>query len=172
MNREIPQGMTDRPSALYFSVSKTKLAVMSVFSWGIYELYWFYKNWKLVKERTGRDIRPFWRAVFAPFYCYALLKSVKQAADSHGILSGISPGWLTAAYIAIIVTHRLPDPIWLISVLSFLPLLPVQGAINEVNSKVTLEYELNDHFSWKNMVVIMLGGIALILCLIGIFAPE
>jgi hypothetical protein len=172
MKQETPQVMTDRPSALYFSVSKTKLIVMSMFSWGIYEFYWFYKNWKLIKESTGQDIRPFWRTFFAPFYCYSLFKSVKQSADSHGILSEISPGWLTAAYIGIYVTHKFPDPIWLISFLSFLPLLPVQGVINQLNSKVALEYELNDHFSWKNIVVIILGGILLILLLTDIFIPE
>jgi hypothetical protein len=30
---------------MYFPVSRLKLAVMSTCTLGIYELYWFYKNW-------------------------------------------------------------------------------------------------------------------------------
>ena len=172
MNQDTSQVMTSQSQPLYFSVSKPKLIAMSICSWGIYEIYWFYKNWKLIKERTGQDIRPFWRAIFAPFFCHSLFKSVKELAHLQGIPSQVSPGWLTFAYIAMLVTHRLPDPVWLISFLTFLPLLPVQGLINQVNLKVALEYEFDDHFSWKNMVVIILGGILLILSLIGIFLPE
>ena len=172
MNQQISQLMTSQSQPLYFSVSKTKLVVMSIFSWGIYEIYWFYKNWKLIKERTGQDIRPFWRALFAPFFCHSLFKSVRESAHSQGIPSELSPGWLTFAYIAILFTYRLPDPVWLIGFLTFLPLLPMQGLINQVNLTVALEYELDDHFSWKNIVVIILGGILLILYLMDIFVPE
>jgi hypothetical protein len=47
---------------IFFPVSPLKLVVMSTVTFGIYELYWFYQNWKLVKHRTRRDIMPFWRA--------------------------------------------------------------------------------------------------------------
>src|SRR5258708_1698326 len=46
---------------LFFSVSLLKLLVMSTVTLGLYDLYWFYKNWTFVKERTARDISPFWR---------------------------------------------------------------------------------------------------------------
>ena len=36
---------------LYFPVSNTKLVLLSVCTLGLYEFYWFYKNWALVKER-------------------------------------------------------------------------------------------------------------------------
>jgi hypothetical protein len=42
--------------APYFAVSLLKLTVMSVCTFGIYELYWFYKNWRLIMEREKIDI--------------------------------------------------------------------------------------------------------------------
>ena len=71
-----PEGSSENPNIVdenpapsttvppFFTASVLKLIVMSVCTMGIYQLYWFYKNWKLIKDRTGQKIRPFWRAFF------------------------------------------------------------------------------------------------------------
>ena len=58
----------------FFSTSVLKLVFLSLFSFGIYELYWFYRQWKYVKEREGIDIQPFWRAFFGFFFCHAFFR--------------------------------------------------------------------------------------------------
>jgi len=132
---ETPHVTPRRARPLYFAVSKAKLIVLSLVTLGLYEIYWFYKNWKLMKRRTGHNIRPFWRALFAVFFCHSLFKSVQESAISHDCQSSLSPGWLAFLYIALTVAWRLPDPYGLVSLLTFLPLLPVQGAINEMNAR-------------------------------------
>lgn len=169
---ETPSMTTHESLPQYFSVSKPKFIVMSLCTWSIYEMYWFYKNWNIVRERTGENIRPFCRAFFSIFFCYSFFKSVKQSAGSLGIPSQTSPGGLTCAYIALAAMWRLPDPFWLISFLTFLPLLSVQGVINQINSKGSLEHEPNNRFSLGNVVVIVFGGLLLLLCLIGAFLPA
>jgi predicted Zn finger-like uncharacterized protein len=156
----------------YFSVSKPKLIVMSLCTWSIYQVYWFYKNWKIIRERTGENVRPFWRAFFAIFFCYGFFKSVRQSASSLGIPFQTSPGGLACAYIALAVMGNLPNPFWLVSFLTFLPLLSVQGVINQINSKGSLEHEPNNRFSLGNVVIIVFGGLVLLLCLIGAFLPA
>ena len=58
--------LTDPPeesvAALFFATSQAKLAIMSIATLGIYDIWWFYKNWLAVRARTGRKIRPGWRA--------------------------------------------------------------------------------------------------------------
>ena len=157
---------------LYFSVSRAKFIVMSLCTFGIYELYWFYKNWNLIKERTRQDISPFWRAFFSVFFCHSLIKSIKESAESNGISTAINPGWLTFAYIVLIISWRLPDPYWFVSMLSFLPLMPAQSLINTINKKVAPQSDPNNSFSWKNIVGIILGSILLIFAIIGTFFPE
>ena len=44
-------------SQMFFPTSKTKLIVMSVCTFSIYIFYWFYKNWKILKETQGLDIQ-------------------------------------------------------------------------------------------------------------------
>ncbi len=170
--RDTPQVAPHEASPLYFAVSKPKLILMSLCTFGIYEIYWFYKNWQLIKKKTGQNIRPFWRAIFAIFFCHSLFKSVQDSVNSHGLQSGISPGWLTFGYIALSVLWKLPDPFWLISLLTFLPLLPVQGVINDINTKSAPHAERNDRFSGKNIAVIILGAIWFMLALIGTLIPE
>ena len=106
----------------FFSATPLKFVVMSICTLGIYQLYWFYKNWKLIKERTGQEIWPFWRAFFCPIWAYSCFKEINSRTGG-----GLPIGLLAIAYFAISVVWKLPDPYWLISLFSFLPLIPVNS---------------------------------------------
>jgi hypothetical protein len=99
----------------FFTAAPLKLAVMSVVTGGIYELYWFYKNWVLIKQRTGQDMMPFWRAFFAPLWAYSFFKQVSNSARVNNVPESMPIGLLAIAYFAIHATVRLPDPYWLIT---------------------------------------------------------
>ena len=43
---------------MYFPVSLTKLVVISFWTFGLYEIYWFYKNWSLINQREDINIMP------------------------------------------------------------------------------------------------------------------
>ncbi|MGY0646353.1 MAG: DUF4234 domain-containing protein, partial [Paraglaciecola chathamensis] len=66
----------------YFTVSTFKLVVMSIFTFGIYDLYWFYRNWTALKKLERPEIMPFWRAFFAPLFAYSLFSRIQQSVDS------------------------------------------------------------------------------------------
>jgi hypothetical protein len=38
---------------------------MSILTWGLFEAYWIYKNWRYLKELDERDIKAFWCGVFS-----------------------------------------------------------------------------------------------------------
>ncbi|MHB1342721.1 MAG: DUF4339 domain-containing protein [Coriobacteriia bacterium] len=120
-------------SPIYYPVSTAKFIVMSVLTWGLYDLYWAYRNWKYVKDASGLKISPFWRAWFTVFFNYELLGRIKEETSARTYATW-SPGWLTAAYLLLLLSSRLPDPLWLVSVFSFVPLLPVIRTINDANS--------------------------------------
>jgi len=157
---------------LYFPVSKLKLILMSLCTLGLYEFYWFYKNWKLIKTRTGQNLSPFWRAFFSIIFGYQLFKHIQVSADSNDCKSSINPGWLFIGYIALNTTWRLPDPFFIISLLTFLPLLSVQGVINDLNLKTAPRADRNNNFSVTNFVVIIIGGLLVILSVVGSLIPS
>lgn len=84
----------------------------------------------------------------------------------NGYIEKYSPGWITFFYIALAVLWRLPDPWWLISTFSFVPLLSVQRAINFNNSKVNPNYTENNKFSGRIIIVTVIGGILFLFALI------
>jgi hypothetical protein len=157
---------------LYFPVSRSKLIVMSLCTFGIYETYWFYKNWQCIKDREVKRIRPFWRAIFSVLFCHSLFKSIQNSGTSRGLVLDISPGWLAIGYLGLSVAWRLPDPLLLVSMFTFLPLLPAQDLINRLNEKMGFNRIRNDHFSGKNIAVIILGGILFFCAIIGTFMPQ
>jgi len=45
------------PVVAYHHVAPLKFAILSVATLGVYELFWFYKNWKFVRQRDQSRIR-------------------------------------------------------------------------------------------------------------------
>ncbi len=82
---------------MFFPVTRLKLVVTSIVTFGLYELYWFCRNWKLLKQRTAPDLMPFWRAFFALFFRYSLFREFKDSAVLRSVSAEFSPGLFAAA---------------------------------------------------------------------------
>lgn len=154
---------------LYFAVSPLKLVVMSVCTFGIYELYWFYKNWVLIKGRDRSDIMPFWRAFFAYFFCYSFFKKVKTSAEAVSLEGSLSPEKQTVCWIIINVLASLPEPFFLISYFAVIFLLPVQTVVNNINEVISPGHDKNSEFTGWNIFGVVVGGPLFILTIRGAF---
>ena len=157
----------------YFSVSLTKLTVMSVLTWGMYPLFWHYKNWQLVSVRTGggRYLQPLAQTFFVFFLCYPLFKRIRRQAHELGVRPFRALP-LALAWILLSLAGNLPDWFSLLSLVSFAPLLRVQSAVNEINAIVEPECALNSRFSVWNFLACAVGSAALAVLLLDSFAPE
>lgn len=157
-----------------FPVATQKFIVLSIFSFSIYESYWCYQNWKRLKSTSGENVSPFWRAFFSPFWGFSLFGRIRATAASNGVVTKWRAGILGAFYLVLSLLWRLPDPWWLISVLSFVPLIPVQQAAQRVNAlhAVSGAEGRNDKYTTANVVTILIGGLLLILVIVGSFMPE
>jgi serine/threonine protein kinase len=133
---------------LFFSVPKSRLVLMSIFSLGVYQIYWMYRNWKHIQVREGLDISPFGRALLGVFYICPLLSKIKEEPVvgeflKKGSVTGyvaqdLAVGWIVMSIVGAFLSFG-PVPIawgflgigiWFASVLC---LLPAQGLINAVN---------------------------------------
>lgn len=145
--------MEDRQAKpLYFPVSLLKLSVLSLFTFGMYELYWFYKNFQLAQERRGggRYVEPILRTVFVVFTAYGLFKSIARTSEELGGRK-LRPGLLLIAWLALYVSSRLPSWYGIASFGSFLPILPIQAAAREVNARLAPECDPNERFTIVNV---------------------
>lgn len=156
----------------FFPTSPKKLIVMSLCTFGIYEIFWFYKNWKFLKEKHNLKVSPFARAVFSIFYCHSFFKIVKEYSKQHQIQSDYKPATLTAGFILLNILYKLPDPFGLVSFLSFIPLLPVQKTINVLKDTLVPEAEINSKFSGWNIVGIIFGVLWWAAMILGFLVPA
>lgn len=174
---ESPKGSvkTDKVTTLspyFFTTSTLKLSLMSICTFGIYELYWFYKNWVLIKGRTGENIMPFWRAFFAPIWAYSCFSHIKTSTVESNVQESLSIGLLAVVYFILHASWRLPDPLWLISYLSFALIIPANSVALSINNNLISDFKNNEEFSGWNWVGLVLGGAMFLLILIGTFSPE
>jgi hypothetical protein len=167
-------GEAQRDTApIFFAVSISKFIVLSICSIGIYDLYWFYKNWQLVRAREQSDILPFWRAFFGIFFCYAMFKEVRDYDLQTGSTKELPAGALAIGWIVTNLLWRLPDPYCLICALSFSFVIPIQIVANRVNEVVAPGHDRNSRYTAANWTTVAVGGVVQVLIVLGVFlSPE
>ncbi len=156
----------------FFPVATDKLIVLSICTFGIYELYWAYKNWQRIQAASGETLSPFWRALFAPLWSFSLFGRIRDRVTQGGTPADWPPPFLAICYLLLTALWRLPDPWWLISFASFLPLIPVQQATQRFNEQHNASEDLNSDYTGKDVAVIILGGSFFIFAVVGSFLPE
>lgn len=140
----------------YHRVAPVKFVVLSFCTLGLYEAYWFYRSWRFVQERDDRRILPFARAVFSPLWYYALVQDVNRAQVASG--TAMAALGLALAYGVLAVAWRLPEPWWLISLATFVPLLPVVRRIDTINHALGVAPSRSRRFGLGHVSVCVVGG--------------
>ncbi|MDR2902676.1 MAG: hypothetical protein LBU87_06205 [Lactobacillales bacterium] len=97
--------LRDVPPFPFYSVSVGKLAILLTFSFGLYGLYWLYKNWKIVSQKTKEGIWPIFRSwILHIFFIYPFYLRVKQNFKKRNMPTGtfmflaVTGTWLYLLY--------------------------------------------------------------------------
>jgi len=155
-----------------------QMVALSIATFGIYQVYWFYKNWKQLKAHHNLDIKPGWRTagLFVPIWglvlTYRQFEDIMEYAGRSGIEKVFSPGWMLVQYIVLTALWRLPDPYWLLSLFSIAPLTMVQETLNEYWKKEQPQLAVKTGFTGGQIALLIIGGIFFLLALVGLFAGE
>src|SRR5262249_32965756 len=132
---------------------------------------WFYKNWRAM-QAEGEKLNATARAIFYPLTAYFLFRHIGKRGEALGVAAGLPAGVLAVALFLLSLTSRMPDPWWLITFLSALPLLPVQAAINEINLRVAPDADRNTRYGGWNIFGLVVGGLLLVFVVFASFAPR
>jgi hypothetical protein len=152
----------------FFAVSPVKLVVMSACTLGAYQIYWFYKHWVFVKERSEPLIIPWGRAFFGIFWCYSCFEFIRNEERKLDIEPTLYAGPLATGWIVASLTWRLPEPYFLIGYLAPLLLVPAQRHVNRINALVAPNHDKNTRFSGWNWLAVVAGGILIGLIMLGL----
>lgn len=168
----------------FYVVSTTKVAVLSIVTFGMYELYWFWRHWKLHKIDRKLDIWPVPRAVFSIFFAHALNREIDHRIQHNGERHRWSPGgWATLYVVTAIgnrLASRLPEDVFSAE----MALLPAVAAVLSATASLFHAQRAaniasgdpqalsNNRFTAANWVWIVLGGLFWLLIGVGLMLPE
>ncbi|MCL2656718.1 MAG: hypothetical protein FWD62_04735 [Betaproteobacteria bacterium] len=172
----------DAAGTAFYVVSQRKFILLFIASLGLYQIYWFYMNWRRQKITAGLAIQPALRGIFAIFFTHALFKRIDAQLETRGLSLRWSPNAIASAYVVLSLASAMQDRFAAEGVsppLSFgisllflgaimLILLPVQRTINTVCSDP--EGKSNNSLGYANIVWLILGGVFWLLILLGLIS--
>jgi hypothetical protein len=145
------------------------LLLLTVFSWGLYEIYWFYRNWRDLAadapENPGPPPGLLTFGLLVPFVNIALvyrqLAGIHSRLASRGLPGGYSPWVTTCIYVSLGIAANL-TALWSLSCLMVLPLLPVQEALNRYWTQREPTSAPRERLSPAEVAVIACGAAAML----------
>ncbi len=149
-----------------------KFVFLFIITFGLYQIPWGHKHWKFLKEREMLNINAWLRAFFLGFSIFWLAKRIFALAEEKGYGEKPSPSAITSLFWFFVVLSRLPDPIWLIALFSFLPLLSILKAANYYWAKEQPDLPLRQSWTGGEIAWTVFGAIFWLLVLIGLFVPT
>ena len=93
----------------YFVVSITKLVVLTILTLNLYLVYWFYRNWRIIKIRLEDDIWPPMRGLFYIFFTHSLFGLVNDTLKEKGKDFNWSPSGAATIVVVITLFNNLSD---------------------------------------------------------------
>lgn len=142
----------------YFLVSPLKLAIFSIFTFGLYDYYWAFRQWRKIAENEGLKLHVFLRTVFMyPFYSYSLFRRVRALGNNK-----VQPLLFTVILAILLLSVLLPINIEFVNTVIYiaamiiwtLPLIATQQAINKSWPD---EYNIKKKFTFADSIVLMIG---------------
>ncbi len=154
-------------------LSAQKFILLSVFSLGLYELWWIYKSWSFFRDKDNLDIMPAARAIFSIFFLNSLFNRIQDFSKSKGYTKTFSSIGYFIGFIGFNFASKLPDPYWIVSFLSMFFLIPAIESLN-YGIKNNGNYNVIENGKYNNRQVglIIVGSLFWILILIGMFLPT
>jgi hypothetical protein len=165
----------------YYVVSPGKFLTLTILTLGLYLIYWFYRQWRMVKERDGSSIWPIPRGLFYVFFTHTLYRDINAKLRQDQVEHPWSPG-ITATLVVIFTIlsnvlgrlsgENIGSPLTDILSLMLVPLLaytalPAQKAANIASGDA--DGVGNNRFTGANWAWMLVGGLIWILSLFGLY---
>ncbi len=151
------------------TISVEKFVFLSVITFGFYQLWWSYKAWRFFKQKQDLDITPPLRALFSLFFQWPLFTRIKDFSEAEGYNPGFSPFLLFIGSLFLDLFSLMPEPYFLLSILSVVFYIPPFKALNyaktQCNEFVTIEQK---SFNTRQIVLIIISSVLWLLMIVGL----
>ena len=165
----------------FYVVAPRKFYLLAVLTLNLYLVYWFYRSWRLVKQRTGDSMWPAMRGLFYIFFTHSLFAAIDQKIKSLGKSFVWSPGNLATVVVVLAIMSNVLDrlsaqnigsPLTDFAGIAMVPIIPAfllkaQEAINIACEDPT--GTSNGQLTLANWVWMIFGGLVWALVMFGLY---
>lgn len=163
----------------FFVVGTTKFVVLFLSTFGLYQLYWWFRQWRQQRDVARVSATPVMRSIFSIFFAHVLFRNANSLAVSKGVQFGAAPGLLAGTYILASISQNM-----LLRLNGIGPLLAATGVMLVECVVLTVAQRGinracddpqgtgNRHFSGANIVWIILGCAYVALLIVASVMPE
>lgn len=152
---------------LFYPVASTKLLLVWVLSFGIYGVYWFYKNFTFLKQQNNDTSMPLARGIFHIFWYYPLWSALAKDSEQRFQKKHL-PNTAIAILCAVLffIAGLINDSYLVFTLLvSGLLVLPMASYIEFANGKNSAAYIKNSKWAVHHLLLAMICLPLLILSL-------
>lgn len=171
-----PQAQISTPAGgghlAFYTVGPLKFALLALTTFGLFVLYWFYRNWNVIRLRENESIWPFWRAVFTALWTFSMGGRFHEYAARGGFTLDFPHVPIGIAFFLANLGSNIEGPVALLSFFGFLIIMPFDFAARRLNGGGQLAEPTNGSFSAFNVIWILIGGLLLVFAVIGIYFGE
>lgn len=151
-----------------YIISLNKFIFLSIISLGLYEGWWIYKAWRFFKQKEKLDIQPVSRTIFGIFFLNGLLVKIMDYALDKKYKEGYTPSLLFIGFFGTSFLSNLPEPYWLISLISFVFLIAPFKALNYAKQhSADVITEEQHSYNRRQLVLIIVGALVWLLLILG-----
>jgi hypothetical protein len=166
-----PMFMLGMKDPHWFLVGGVKLAVMFVGTLGLYQLYWFYKQWDRVRD-AGDNVAPAPRALFSLLFCYSLFRRIVDSTHAVGVITRVPPALLAVGFIVPSLMWKAEGLASFLGFLAFVPMVAAQRLANLVALRQGSTEDRNTRLTWLNWVSVVVTSLLLALVALGTFLQN
>ncbi len=173
--------VVDDNQQTFYVVSPTKFLLLSILTISLYNIYWFYRNWRAVKARDNLDVWSPMRGLFYIFFTHSLFRRVDAELESVGASRNWNSGVIATLVVFMAIASAVLDRLTRVNIgepytdilsISTVPvvaylLLQAQKAINLACGDP--EGRSNSSLTAANWIWMILGGAFWVLVLIGLY---
>lgn len=154
-------------------ISTSKFIILSLATFGLYNIWWTYKVWRFFKWHNMPTINPALRAFLSIVYLYSLFETIKKFAKKNGYDKDYLSGTLFITIIFLNLLGRLESNLGLLSLFSFFPYIPALKAFNwgVINSSLYNGKEASG-FNFRQIILLIIGVILYLLLFAGLTKVE
>jgi hypothetical protein len=174
-------------AAHFYVTSQKKLIVLFICTFGLYMMFWYYKNWRAYKNANPSDddaqsVWPVPRAIFPVFFTHSLFSKVKDHAPDNELVAQWEEGTNATLIVVLLIASNIlsrmaGETVGILDLLSVLLLAPLLFLFMHAQRMINASCNdpqgaQNSNFTIANYCWCAVGGALIVLVIVGAMLPE